>query len=165
MIRSFKCKYSINRKEGTVIARKVMVTIAAVLLWTGVSYAGKLIEAEGITYYNEGVGAQKTGNLDTALVSYQKAMVVGLDASNYRKFIYNNVGVIYSEKGQMEQAEAMFLEALKLDPEYKPTNFNLAVMYMKQGLCNKAMVYLTKSYNISGEYVIEQEKAPAPEKP
>jgi tetratricopeptide (TPR) repeat protein len=152
-----------NRKEGTVIARKVMVTIAAVLLWTSVLYAGKLVEEEGLNYYNEGVQAQKAGNLDTALVAYQKAMVIGLDAANYRKFIYNNVGVIYSDKGQMEQAEAMFLEALKLDTEYKATNFNLAVLYMKQGLCNKAMGYLTKSYNISGEYVIEQEKAPKPQ--
>ena len=141
----------------------MLVAIAAVLLWASVSYAGKLVEEEGINYYNEGVQAQKAGNLDTAVQSYQKAMVIGLDASNYRKFVYNNVGVIYSEKGEMDQAENMFLEALKIDPEYKATNFNIAVLYMKQGLCNKAMVYLTKSYNISGEYVIEQEKAPKPQ--
>jgi tetratricopeptide (TPR) repeat protein len=143
-----------------VIVRKVLVAIAAVLLWTSVLYAGKLIEEEGLNYYNEGVQAQKTGNFDTALASYQKAMVIGLDASNYRAYIFNNVGVIYSEKGDMDKAESMFLEALKIDPEYKPANFNIAVLYMKQGLCNKAMVYLTKSYNISGEYVVEQEKAP-----
>ena len=149
-----------NRKEAGVNARKVLVTVAAVLLLAGVSFAGKLVEEEGTNYYNEGVAAQKTGNLDTAMVAYQKAMVIGMNAADYRKYIYNNVGVIYSEKGQIDQAEAMFLEALKLDKEYKPANFNIAVLYMKQGLCNKAMVYLTKSYNISGEFVIEQEKAP-----
>lgn len=152
-----------NRKEGTVIARKVLVTVAAMLLLTSVSYAGKLVEEEGINYYNEGVQAQQTGGFDTALVAYQKAMVIGMEVATYRKYIFNNVGVIYAAKGQMEQAEAMFLEALKLDPEYKPSNFNIAVLYMKQGLCNKAMVYLTKSYNISGEYVIEQVKAPKAE--
>jgi tetratricopeptide (TPR) repeat protein len=146
-----------------VIVRKLLVAIAAVLLWTSVLYAGKLVEEEGINYYNEGVQAQKAGNYDTAVQAYQKAMVIGLDAANYRKFIFNNVGVIYSEKGEMDQAENMFLEALKIDPDYKPTNFNIAVLYMKQGMCNKAMVYLTKSYNISGEYVIEQEKAPKPQ--
>jgi len=143
-----------------VIVRKTLVAIAAVLLWTGVSHAGKLIEEEGVNYYNEGVQAQKAGNYDTAVTAYQKAMVIGLDAANYRKYIFNNVGVIYSEKGEMDKAESMFLEALKIDPEYKPTNFNIAILYMKQGLCNKAMMYLTKSYNISGEYVIEQEKMP-----
>ncbi|HNQ51437.1 MAG TPA: tetratricopeptide repeat protein [Candidatus Omnitrophota bacterium] len=146
-----------KRKEGTVIARKVSITVAAVLLWAGVSFAGKLVEEEGLNYYNEGIQLQKAGNFDAAIVSYQKAMVIGVDAANYRKFVYNNVGVIYAEKGEMDRAEAMFLEALKLDPEYKPANFNMAVLYMKQGLCNKAMIYLTKSYNISGEFVIEQE--------
>jgi len=140
-----------------VIARKVSITVAAVLLWAGVSFAGKLVEEEGLNYYNEGIQLQKAGNFDAAIVSYQKAMVIGVDAANYRKFVYNNVGVIYAEKGEMDRAEAMFLEALKLDPEYKPANFNMAVLYMKQGLCNKAMIYLTKSYNISGEFVIEQE--------
>ncbi len=139
------------------IARKVSITVAAVLLWAGVSFAGKLVEEEGLNYYNEGIQLQKAGNFDAAIVSYQKAMVIGVDAANYRKFVYNNVGVIYAEKGEMDRAEAMFLEALKLDPEYKPANFNMAVLYMKQGLCNKAMIYLTKSYNISGEFVIEQE--------
>ncbi|HOU36473.1 MAG TPA: tetratricopeptide repeat protein [Candidatus Omnitrophota bacterium] len=149
-----------TRKEGTVIARKVIGTVAAVLILAGVSHAGKLVEEEGANYYNEGVKAQRAGVFDTAIVAYQKAMVIGLDAANYRKFVYNNVGVIYAEKGEMDQAEAMFLEALKLDPEYKAVNFNLAVLYMKQGLCNKAMIYLTKSYNISGEFVTEQELAP-----
>ena len=139
------------------IARRVLITAAAVLLWAGVSFAGKLVEQEGLNYYNEGIQLQKAGNVDGAIVSYQKAMVIGVDAANYRKFVYNNVGVIYAEKGEMDRAEAMFLEALKLDPEYKPANFNMAVLYMKQGLCNKAMIYLTKSYNISGEFVIEQE--------
>ena len=142
------------------IVRKVLVAIAAVLLWTSALYAGKLIEEEGANYFNEGVQAQKAGNFDSALAMYQKAMVIGMDAANYRKFVFNNVGVIYSEKGEMDQAESMFLEALKIDPEYKPTNFNIAVLYMKQGLCNKAMVFLTKSYNISGEYVIEQQLTP-----
>ncbi|MFA5100846.1 MAG: tetratricopeptide repeat protein [Candidatus Omnitrophota bacterium] len=146
-----------KRKEGTVIARKVSITVAAVLLWAGVSFAGKLVEEEGLNYYNEGIQLQKAGNFDAAIVSYQKAMVIGVDAANYRTFVYNNVGVIYAEKGEMDRAEAMFLEALKLDPDYKPANFNMAVLYMKQGLCNKAMIYLTKSYNISGEFVIEQE--------
>jgi len=145
------------RKEGTVIARRIWITVAVVLLLAGVSHAGKLIEEEGANYYNEGVRIQRSGNLEDAIVAYQKAMVVGLDAANYRKFIYNNVGVIYAEKGNMDQAEAMFLEALKLDPQYKAANFNIAILYMRQGLCNKAMVYLTKSYNISGDFVIEQE--------
>lgn len=146
-----------KRKEGTVIARKVSITVVAVLLLAGVSFAGKLVEQEGLSYYNEGIQLQKAGNVDAAIVSYQKAMIIGVDAANYRKFIYNNVGVIYAEKGEMDRSEAMFLEALKLDPEYKPANFNMAVLYMKQGLCNKAMIYLTKSYNISGEFVVEQE--------
>ena len=140
--------------------RKALISIAAVLLWTSVLYAGRLVEEEGINYFNEGVQAQMARNFDSALISYQKAMVIGLDVANYRKYIFNNVGAIYSEKGEVDQAEAMFLEALKIDPDYKAPNFNIAILYMKQGLCNKAMAYLTKSYNVSGEYVIEPEKSP-----
>jgi tetratricopeptide (TPR) repeat protein len=144
------------------MVRKVLVMIAAVLLWTSVLYAGKLVEQEGLNYFNEGVRAQQNGNTDYALASYQKAMIMGLDASKYRAFILNNVGAIYAARGDTDQAESVLLEALKIDPEYKAANFNIAVLYMKQGLCNKAMTYLTRSYNMIGEFVIEPEKVKEP---
>ena len=137
--------------------KKVVYAICILLLSQTCASAGQVAEREGINYYNEGVRAQKAGGLDSAMNAYQKAMVIGLDVSNYRKFIYNNVAVIYAEQGDLEKAESMFLEALRLDPFYRQANFNLGILYLRQGFCQKAAEYLTKTLDGRGSYSVEEE--------
>ncbi|HRZ14183.1 MAG TPA: tetratricopeptide repeat protein [Candidatus Omnitrophota bacterium] len=142
--------------------KKVVYVISILLLSQALASAGELTQPEGLNYYNEGVRAQKAGGAEMAMNAYQKAMVIGLDVALYRKFIYNNVAVIYAEQGDLEKAESMFLEALRLDPFYRQANFNLGILYLRQGFCQKAAEYLTKTLNGAGNYTIEEEHHPEP---
>lgn len=140
--------------------KKALVLSLLVVMCAGMCFASDLTAKEGINYFNEGVKAQKSGDLQTAMMAYQKAMYVGLDVATYRKFIYNNVGAIYAETGNAAQAEEMFVEALRIDPAYKQANLNLGIFYIKMGQCNKALEFLTRAYGMTGTYSIEEEKSP-----
>jgi tetratricopeptide (TPR) repeat protein len=132
------------------------------MVLTGLSYAGELAATEGITYYNEGVRAQKAGNPDGSMIAYQKAMMLGITDPSYRCYIFNNVGTLFASAGDMGKAEEMFQEALKINPNYKYSNFNMAVLYIKQGLCNKALDYLMRAYSVIGAFAVEEEHVPEP---
>jgi tetratricopeptide (TPR) repeat protein len=47
--------------------------------------------------------------------------------------VYHMLGVIYAHKGLGKRAQAMFLEALKLNPGYMEAAVNLAVSYNEEG--------------------------------
>jgi tetratricopeptide (TPR) repeat protein len=49
----------------------------------------------------------------------------------YQKFIINNMGVIYALRSDWKQAEQFFVAALKIDPEYRPAQLNLGLVYDK----------------------------------
>lgn len=142
--------------------KKVLGLCLLAAMCAGVCSASELTAKEGINYFNEGVKAQKSGDLQTAMSAYQKAMFVGMDVVTYRKYIYNNVGAIYAETGNTTQAEEMFIESLKIDPAYKQANYNLGILYIKMGLCSKSLEYLTRAYGMTGAYSIEEEKSPQP---
>ncbi len=144
------------------VIKKALVLCLLAAMCAGMSFASELTAKEGINYFNEGVKAQKSGDLQTAMTAYQKAMYVGLDVATYRKFIYNNVGVIYAETGNTAQAEEMFVESLRIDPAYKQANFNLGILYIKMGQCSKSLEFLTRAYGMTGAYSIEEEKSPQP---
>ena len=47
--------------------------------------------------------------------------------------VYDMLGVIYHQKGRLLEAEAMFEEAMRLNPNYTEAALNLAVTYNDQG--------------------------------
>jgi tetratricopeptide (TPR) repeat protein len=52
--------------------------------------------------------------------------------------VYHMLGVIYAHKGQSKKAQAMFEEALELNPGYTEAAINLAVTYNEQGQYKQA---------------------------
>jgi tetratricopeptide (TPR) repeat protein len=64
----------------------------------------------------------------------------------------NNLGLVYYERKEYEKAEAEFLRALELRPDYIDALHNLALIYMAQGKSELAFQYaakiLTSSMNI-----------------
>lgn len=62
---------------------------------------------------------------DLAIEAYKRGLqLVGKSAE-----VHNNLGVLYSQKGLMDEAVREFREAIKLDPEYESPYHNLAKIY------------------------------------
>ena len=64
--------------------------------------------------FNKGVQAEKAGQLDAA----EKAFLAVLEQGGKQAFVYNNLGIMYRERGDDERALAQFREAVRLDAKY-----------------------------------------------
>jgi len=64
--------------------------------------------------FNQGVEALQSGQLDSA----EKAFLQVLKGGGRLPFVYNDLGIVYEERGEREQALAQFREAIRLDPNY-----------------------------------------------
>lgn len=140
-------------------ARILWLAVLILLFSMRYSCANSLTEEEALARYNEGVKAQQTGDFVKARSSYQKTlMMLGSARADIIKSVYNNVGVIHGEMGNAQAAESAFQAALSVDAEYKEANFNLGVLYARTGDAEKALFYLTKVFNRTGNFVIQGEK-------
>jgi len=88
-------------------------------------------------YRDKGYELQKIGDLDGAMVLYQKA--AELDPAYY--VIYNDLGVIYEDKGFIDRAEQSYRRSLVLNPNYLSAYSNLAMLYEGKRDLNKAAEY------------------------
>ena len=64
--------------------------------------------------FNQGVAALQAGQLDSA----EKAFLQVLKGGGRLPFVHNDLGIVYEQLGQREQALAEFREAIRLDPRY-----------------------------------------------
>jgi tetratricopeptide (TPR) repeat protein len=142
------------------IARRACGIVLAILFFAMTSYAGEIVREQAVKYYNEGVKAQKSGDLDAAKTAYQKSIVLAEGArKDISRAIYNNFGVMYVYMGKWESAAEAFSEALKLDPKYNEANFNMGILYAKMGDAEKALEYWSKALDKTNSYILEGEKA------
>ncbi len=69
-----------------------------------------------------------SADIDLAIEAYEK----GLTFADWSAEAHNNLGVLYSEKEQIDKAVREFREAIKLDPDYASPYHNLAKIYFYQ---------------------------------
>lgn len=74
--------------------------------------------------FDKGAEAKKSGNDQAALDHYTKASQLAPDQPES----YNNAGIIYLDRGDKTNAEAMFRKALEVDPTFEPAKTNLQKM-------------------------------------
>jgi tetratricopeptide (TPR) repeat protein len=141
------------------VSKKILYSIFIVLISFGFSYAGELLYEEGVNHYNAGVKAQKRGDFKQAMADYQKALLLmGSTERNYNKFVFNNIGVMYASLGDLEDAETAFLEAVRIDPNYKQANFNLGILYVKEGNSKEAFKYWERLSGGPEIFILEEER-------
>lgn len=108
--------------------RKVLPALILIICCAANAFAASaLLSEQLVNYYNEGLRAQDKGKFDEADTSYKKALLLG--ESPNRKFILNNMGVLYVKKGIIPQAKQFFDEAVNIDPDYKSARLNLGLLY------------------------------------
>ncbi|MBM3245556.1 MAG: hypothetical protein FJZ15_07195 [Candidatus Omnitrophica bacterium] len=118
------------------------------LLCSNPSFAGELIGLEAAKYFDEGVKAQKGGELESAIISYHKVLVVDPNNRDWQKYIANNLGVIYAQEGGYRIAEDYFNKALTIDPLFNTAKLNLGFIYDKQRSELESIKYWLKVLNI-----------------
>ena len=65
-----------------------------------------------------------------ALAAYEAAIEQGID---HVEEVYSNIGVLYSDMRQGDEARRMYEKSLEVDPTYIPALFNLAALFEETG--------------------------------
>lgn len=97
----------------------------------------QVFKKEAVEYRNRGYTAQQNGDLETALVYYQKA--VSLDP--YYAIAYNDLGIVYEIKGALDKAETAYLKAISINPNFAEPHCNLAFHYEGKKMYDKAVIH------------------------
>lgn len=111
---------------------------------------------EARIYRAQGLSYQRSGDLDSAMMLYQKAIVLDpLYADPH-----NDLGVIYESEGDIERAQKSYLEAVKIDPSFLSAYTNLALLYENKRDLQNAAFYWGKraSLGIPGDAWTEKAK-------
>lgn len=83
------------------------------------------------------------GSRGKALLYYNKAIELDKDYVP----VLNNFGVLYLREGKDQNALSAFTEAIKRNPKARTPRYNLAELYLKYGLVNRAEPEYVKLYN------------------
>jgi tetratricopeptide (TPR) repeat protein len=79
--------------------------------------------------FRSGVEAQKAGRLDEAEKTFLRVLREGGKAA----FVYNNLGIIYQQRGDHPRAIAQFREAVRLQPDYAAPHILLGTSLLATG--------------------------------
>ena len=95
--------------------------------------------------FNQGVQAEKSGQLEAA----EKAFLAVLEQGGKQAFVYNNLGIVYRERGDNEQALAQFREAVRLNATYAAPRVLLGSSLLALGRVREAAVELETAVKIN----------------
>lgn len=106
------------------------------------------VPAEAVSIYNRALEFSNKGELDTALTEYRRAIEL------YPNFIeaYNNIGEIYSQKGDRSSAISTYLEALKITRNYRIL-LNIGVEHYNERKYKEALTYFNESLKLKKDFL------------
>jgi tetratricopeptide (TPR) repeat protein len=100
------------------------------------------------TFYHQAQTLQSTGQLDQAILAYEKALAAdpGLTEARY------NLGVLHYQQGRWREAADCFRTALSIAPDFVHAAYNLAVAYDKCGLHQAAVAAYRQTLAINATF-------------
>ena len=101
-----------------------------------------------IGHNNLGIALLKTGNVDEAMVHYQKALEIKPDFAE----AHNNLGNFLFQKGSVDEAMVHYQKALEINPDYAEAHYNLGYALLKMGNVDEAIAHLQKALQINPDY-------------
>ena len=108
---------------------------------------------EAFAYYRDGMSAQGDGEYAEALENYEEALTLEEDP-NDRSYILYNMGLIYASNGDIDQAIALYEEAIELNPRMPQALNNIAVIY-HYALYDQAAEYWKQAIRIAPNNYME----------
>lgn len=97
----------------------------------------------------------KSGEAYRGIKDYEKSVQCFLKSWSiypYDRQIYNELGIMYYEKGDYEQSVKTYIQALEIDPDWIVPMHNLVLAYQKLKSTEKADNVLKKIYSLYPEY-------------
>ncbi len=91
--------------------------------------------------------AQRNGNFNRARMLYQE--ILTLDAGNVQAL--NNLGVVCLSEKQVDQALALFRQAIALKRDYADPYYNMACLYAQKNDIDQSLWYLKIAISIDKE--------------
>jgi tetratricopeptide (TPR) repeat protein len=95
--------------------------------------------------------AAKEGNLAFSRKDYYAALIKYLESvrlNPYDGYVYNRLGITYSQLKYFEQAAAAFMRAIELNPKYPYAYNNLGSVYFAERNLKKAEKYFKKAISL-----------------
>ncbi len=105
---------------------KLLFAILVVLVTPGKAAASQDLPPGLQDLFARGVEALKSGQLDAAEEAFKRVLHDGGRVS----FVYNNLGIVYQQRGQHENAAEQFREAIRLQPDYPAPRILLGASLM-----------------------------------
>jgi rhomboid protease GluP len=90
------------------------------------------------------------GDIDGALVEYQRALELGPDLD----FVHYNLGSAYLQKERFDEAISSFQRALELAPNNAATHADLGLVYSLQGRSDDAIASILKALELNPDLTI-----------
>jgi len=92
------------------------------------------------TYYNMAQIYEKEKNWDEAFHYLHKS----LELNSNTPYTHNQIGLVLENQNKMQEALKHYRTALRIDPEFIPANYNIAVALFKLGRRTEAAGYFEK---------------------
>jgi tetratricopeptide (TPR) repeat protein len=102
-----------------------------------------------LAHYNLGYAYLRKGNLDEAIVHFQKALEIKPDYAE----AHNNLGNVLLQKGSVDEAIVHYQKALEIKPDYAEACYNLGNALLQKDNVDEALVHFQKALDINPNYV------------
>jgi tetratricopeptide (TPR) repeat protein len=95
-----------------------------------------------------GASAAQIGQLDDAILAFQKALSIKPDYAE----AYNNIGNVLKDQDKMKEAIEAYNKALSIKPDYAEPFNNMGNAFRDQGRLNEAIKVYKKALSIKPDY-------------
>lgn len=97
-----------------------------------------------LAHNNLGVELLRKGQLDDAMIHFQKTLAIKPDHAEAQ----NNLGNVFLRKGQVDDAVAHYRKALEIRPDYASAYNNLGNVFLRRGELNESIVHYFKAIEL-----------------
>jgi protein O-mannosyl-transferase len=99
-------------------------------------------------HYSLGVALFQKGQLDEAVVQYQKALEID---PNYAE-AHNNLGAALFQKGQLDEAVVQYQKALEIDPNFVEAHSNLGAALFQKGQRDEGIAQFQEALRLKPDF-------------
>jgi Flp pilus assembly protein TadD len=93
---------------------------------------------------NFGRALAKQGQIDEAIIHYQKALEIRPDYAD----VHNNFGLALATRGQADDAIVHYQKALDVDPAYVPAHNDLGLALLSRGQVDEAIIHFRRAVSL-----------------